>query len=159
MAQRLAGGICFSRWRDDGCAQSRVKTIGNISYFVACVILLYIRMRYEWDPEKNRRNRRKHGGISFELAALVFENERCLLAPDCIDGTEEQRWHTVGAVCVESQIEAPQIEAVLVVAHVYRKDKLRGPAPPADSPEFELAEFGHGQCAKAIWKWEAVWCA
>jgi uncharacterized DUF497 family protein len=29
-------------------------------------------MRYEWDERKNRQNQRKHDGISFELAALVF---------------------------------------------------------------------------------------
>jgi uncharacterized DUF497 family protein len=28
-------------------------------------------MRYEWDDAKNRRNRRKHDGISFELAVLL----------------------------------------------------------------------------------------
>ena len=55
-------------------------------------------MRYEWDEAKNLRNQRKHGGISFELAALVFEDERCLVSPDCIDSkTEEQRWHAIGA--------------------------------------------------------------
>lgn len=30
---------------------------------------------YEWDEAKNRRNQRKHKGVSFELAALVFEDE------------------------------------------------------------------------------------
>jgi uncharacterized DUF497 family protein len=59
-------------------------------------------MRYEWDEAKNLRNQRKHDGISFELAALVFEDERCLVYPDCIDGkTEEQRWHAVGAVQID----------------------------------------------------------
>jgi uncharacterized DUF497 family protein len=29
-------------------------------------------MRFEWDEEKNRRNRAKHG-VGFETAALVFE--------------------------------------------------------------------------------------
>ena len=38
-------------------------------------------------------------GISFELAALVFEDEGCPVYEDSIDGrTEEQRWHAVGAV-------------------------------------------------------------
>jgi uncharacterized protein (DUF4415 family) len=36
-------------------------------------------MRYEWDEAKNLRNQRKHDGISFELAALVFEDESCLV--------------------------------------------------------------------------------
>jgi len=42
-------------------------------------------MRYEWDEAKNLRNQRKHDGISFELAALVFEDEQCLVYPDRLD--------------------------------------------------------------------------
>ena len=34
-------------------------------------------MRYEWDEEKNRLNQKKHR-VSFEIAALAFEDERCL---------------------------------------------------------------------------------
>ena len=55
-------------------------------------------MRYEWDEAKNRRNQRRHGGISFELAALVFEDRRCLVGRNRIDETGEQRWHAIGAV-------------------------------------------------------------
>ena len=76
-------------------------------------------MRYEWDVEKNRRNQRKHGGISFELAALVFEDERCLVYRDGIDDqTGEQRWIALGKA-------QPSAEAaiLLVVAHVYREDE------------------------------------
>jgi uncharacterized DUF497 family protein len=39
-------------------------------------------MRYAWDEEKNRKNQRRHDGISFELAMLAFEDERCLVYPD-----------------------------------------------------------------------------
>ena len=77
-------------------------------------------MRYEWDEAKNLRNQRKHDGISFELAALVFEDERCLICADRIDSkTEEQRWHAIGAAQIERG--AP---AVLLVVHVYREDYL-----------------------------------
>ena len=49
-------------------------------------------VRYEWDEAKNLRNQRMHDGISFELAALVFEDERYLVYADRIDSkTEEQR--------------------------------------------------------------------
>ena len=75
-------------------------------------------MRYEWDEEKNRRNQRKHGGISFELATLVFEDERCLVSVDRIDDhTREQRWIALG-------MAQPAADAaiLLVVAHVYRED-------------------------------------
>jgi hypothetical protein len=75
-------------------------------------------MRYEWDEAKNLRNQRKHDGISFELAALVFDEERCLVYPDRSDcKTEEQRWHAVGAAQIE-----PETLAVLLVVHAYRED-------------------------------------
>ncbi len=62
-------------------------------------------------------NQRKHG-VSFELAALVFEDERCLVGPDRVDTTTwEQRWHAMGAVAIE-----PQTAAVLLVVHAYRED-------------------------------------
>ena len=76
-------------------------------------------MRYEWDEWKNRLNQQKHGGISFELATLVFEDERCLLYTDRIDDqTGEQRWIALG-------MAQPAADAgiLLVVAHVYREDK------------------------------------
>ena len=75
-------------------------------------------MRYEWDEAKNLRNQRKHNGISFEFAALVFEDERCLVLADRIDSkTEEQRWHGIGRVQIE-----PGVGAMLLVVHVYRED-------------------------------------
>ncbi len=75
-------------------------------------------MRYEWDEAKNRRNQRKHDGISFELAAWVFEDERCLIGADRIDKSGEQRWHALGAVHAE-----PDIDAVLLVVHEYGEDE------------------------------------
>jgi uncharacterized protein len=75
-------------------------------------------VRYEWDEAKNVRNQRKHAGVSFEMAALVFEDVFCLIAPDRIDPvTSEQRWHAIGAVQME-----PGIAAVLLVVHVYREE-------------------------------------
>jgi hypothetical protein len=59
--------------------------------------------RYEWDEAKNLRNQRDHDGITFELAALVFEDEFCLIGADRIDSvTGEQRWHAIGAVSESS---------------------------------------------------------
>jgi uncharacterized protein len=74
-------------------------------------------VRYEWDQAKNRRNQRKHEGISFELAALVFEDERCLIGPDRLDETGERRWHAIGAARIE-----PEVAVVLLVVHAYRED-------------------------------------
>lgn len=74
-------------------------------------------MRYEWSEAKNRRNQRDHDGISFELATLVFEDERCLVVLDRVDETGEQRWHAIGVVQIE-----PDTAAVLLVVHAYRED-------------------------------------
>lgn len=51
------------------------------------------------------------------MAALVFEDERCLIGPDRIDeDTGELRWHAVGAISIGFAV------AVLVVVHVYREE-------------------------------------
>ncbi|MGH9470108.1 MAG: BrnT family toxin [Terriglobia bacterium] len=75
-------------------------------------------MRYEWDEGKNRRNQCKHGGISFEMGTLVFEDEHCLVGPDRVDKTGEPRWHAIGEVWIE-----PEGSAVLLVVHAYREDR------------------------------------
>jgi uncharacterized DUF497 family protein len=74
-------------------------------------------LRYEWDQRKNRANQIKHGGISFEIASLVFEDSHCLLRPDRIDEDGEQRWHAIGMARL-----GPQTGAVLLVVHAYRED-------------------------------------
>ena len=84
---------------------------GQKSSVVIVVLLLYIQMHYEWDERKNRLNKEKHG-FSFEMAALVFEDEDCLVRPDRIDETGEQRWHAIGAVRIE-----PNAGVVLPVVH------------------------------------------
>ena len=73
-------------------------------------------MQYEWDEDKNRLNQRKHG-ISFEVAALAFEDERCLVRLDRMDEAGEQRWHAIGAARIE-----PDAAVVLLVVHVYREE-------------------------------------
>lgn len=85
---------------------------------VCDTIRIYI-LRYEWDEAKNLRNQRNHGGVSFELAALVFEDEFCLIVADRVDPmTGEQRWHAIGAVGKQ-----PEVAAVLFVVHVYREEQ------------------------------------
>jgi uncharacterized DUF497 family protein len=53
-------------------------------------------VRFEWDEDKNESNQRKHG-ISFETAALVFEDHNRLLFIERIEDGEE-RWHAIGSV-------------------------------------------------------------
>ena len=43
--------------------------------------------------KKNGRNQQRYHGISFELAALVFEAPHCLVGLNHVDETGEQRWH------------------------------------------------------------------
>jgi uncharacterized DUF497 family protein len=53
-------------------------------------------MRFEWDEEKNRRNRNKHG-VSFETATLAFDDPYALTRLDAVH-EEEERFNTLGAV-------------------------------------------------------------
>jgi uncharacterized DUF497 family protein len=77
-------------------------------------------VRFEWDEGKNQVNLQKHG-ITFEFAALVFDDPNCLITLDRIDdGTGELRWAAIG------QAEAGSNIVVLVVGHVYREDNNNG---------------------------------
>ncbi|MGD1097757.1 MAG: BrnT family toxin [Bryobacteraceae bacterium] len=51
------------------------------------------------------------------MAALVFEDERCLVCPDRVDKTGEQRWHAIGAARL-----SPDAAVVLFVVHVYTEE-------------------------------------
>ena len=65
-------------------------------------------MRFEWDDEKNRINQRKHDGLAFETATLVFNDPLAVLRKDrFIEG--EQRWHAIGSV----------LGTVLLLVHVH----------------------------------------
>jgi len=50
-----------------------------------CVYTSCIATRFEWDDEKNRINKRKHGSLEFETAALVF-NDPLTLFPTTVFG-------------------------------------------------------------------------
>jgi hypothetical protein len=67
-------------------------------------------MRFEWDGQKNRRNRAKHR-VSFESAVLVFGDPHALSALERIQDGEE-RWQTIGM--------AGGI-VILLVAHTYEE--------------------------------------
>ena len=51
-------------------------------------------MRFEWDENKNRSNRKKHG-VGFETAKLVFDDPLHISIQDRFENGEE-RWRTVG---------------------------------------------------------------
>ena|SRR5947209_944714 len=65
-------------------------------------------MRLVWDEKKNRQNRARHK-ISFETAALAFEDPNSVSVQDrVVEG--EQRWQTLGLVGGM---------VILLVAHTY----------------------------------------
>jgi uncharacterized protein len=70
--------------------------------------MVYKEMNFEWDENKNRVNKAKHG-VDFETASHVFEDP--LLASriqGIVDG--EERWQTIGTV---------NGVTLLLVAHLY----------------------------------------
>jgi uncharacterized DUF497 family protein len=81
-------------------------------------------MRFEWDSEKDRINQKKHGGVAFESAALVFDDPGVIFRKDrIVDG--EQRWHAIGAA----------EGAVLLVVHAYRMENDNGEEETIRIPE------------------------
>jgi len=69
-------------------------------------------MRFEWDEEKSRLNRKKHG-VSFQVAREVFEDPFRLTIPDQTVEGEERSW-TIGRL--ENLV-------ILVVVHVAWDDR------------------------------------
>ena len=52
-------------------------------------------MRWTWDPEKDRINRRKHR-VSLDTAQLVFRDPHVLIDADPY--AHEQRWRAIGYI-------------------------------------------------------------
>ena len=67
-------------------------------------------MTFEWDENKNRINRVKHG-ISFEEAETVFEDEFAILFDDPDHSEEEDRFLIIGTSLTEK---------ICIVSHCYR---------------------------------------
>ena len=65
-------------------------------------------MRWTWDANKNRINKRKHG-LSFETARLVFDDPLMVHRPG--PHGDEERWHTIGMI----------ENVVVIVAHTWPK--------------------------------------
>lgn len=69
-------------------------------------------LRFEWDPEKNTENKRKHG-VSFDEAQAVFLDENALMIHDPDHSDEEDRFILLG---LSATIR------ILSVCHCYRKN-------------------------------------
>ena len=68
-------------------------------------------LRFEWDEEKNRENRRKHG-VSFEEARTVFYDDNAIEFYDDGHSAREDRFLLLG---VSSRLRA------LMVCHCLRE--------------------------------------
>jgi hypothetical protein len=66
-------------------------------------------LRWVWDEEKNRTNRRDHK-VSFEIAELVFDDPLAVTLPDPYQ--DEERWRTIGSPRMSSDV-------VLFVVHTW----------------------------------------
>lgn len=56
-------------------------------------------MTFEWDEHKNEINKKKHDGISFEIAAYVFLDEKRIERYDIFHSTiDEARYQAIGMV-------------------------------------------------------------
>lgn len=71
---------------------------------------------FEWDEDKARANKRKHG-ISFEVAALAFEDESALIFEDDPFDYEEVREILIGR-------PSKDLEQCLLVVFTERFDDL-----------------------------------
>ena len=90
-------------------------------------------MKLEWDPRKDRLNRKDHG-VSFEEAATVFGDRFALSWEDQAHSEEEYRTLTLGYT---------DRERLVIVAHTERGDRVRIiTARIATSKERQLYESG-----------------
>lgn len=68
-------------------------------------------LRFEWDENKNRINKNKHG-ISFEEARTVFMDEEAILFDDPSHSENEERFLLIGMSYTTK---------ILTVCHCYRE--------------------------------------
>jgi uncharacterized DUF497 family protein len=70
---------------------------------------------FEWDPEKAKRNLRKHN-VSFEEGATVFLDPLAVTYPDPDHAHEEDREITIGY---------SNRQRLLFVSHIQRSSRMR----------------------------------
>jgi hypothetical protein len=70
-------------------------------------------VNYQWDPEKAKSNRKKHG-VSFADAVTIFSDELALTIED--ESSDEQRFITMGMDIFGK---------ILLVAYTWRGNNIR----------------------------------
>ncbi len=68
---------------------------------------------FEWDSEKDRLNKIKHG-ISFEVATQIFDDDNRVEFFDELHSTVEDRWQVIG-----------KVEEILFVVYTERTETIR----------------------------------
>lgn len=71
-------------------------------------------MEFEWDENKNKINKKKHG-VSFEEARTVFYDEQALLEYDEMHSSDEDRFRIIGCSSKGN---------ILLVVHCIRKETV-----------------------------------
>jgi uncharacterized DUF497 family protein len=70
--------------------------------------------RFEWDPEKDSENQRKHG-VTFEFAQYAFADPDRVIAEDLSHSQDEERLFCLGRIG----------DAILTVRFTYRQNVIR----------------------------------
>jgi len=73
------------------------------------------KLQFEWDPEKAKKNLKKHG-VSFEEASTIFEDPQFISFLDDEHSAEEERHITIG---LSEKLR------LLMAAHTERKNLIR----------------------------------
>jgi len=71
-------------------------------------------VRFEWDPDKDRENQRKHG-VAFAITQFAFADPIRVIAEDLSHSSGEKRYYCFGRVD----------GGVLTVRFTYRDDAVR----------------------------------
>lgn len=91
-------------------------------------------MKFEWNPDKAKINREKHG-VSFEEATTIFGDELSMTFPDRRHSIDEYRYVTIGL---------SRFGQLLIVSHTDRGESVRIiSARPATRKERKFYEEGN----------------
>lgn len=72
------------------------------------------KVRFEWDPDKDQENQKKHG-VAFAVAQLAFADSRRVIAEDLSHSSAEKRYYCFGEVG----------DGILTVRFTYRAEIIR----------------------------------
>lgn len=73
-----------------------------------------IKAHFEWDPNKDIENQKKHG-VSFQLAQFAFADPYRVIAEDLSHSGDEKRYYCFGKIN----------DGILTVRFTYRDDVIR----------------------------------